>query len=319
MNISLLKCGCMALVWLVLPGCIVPNFDHAAYDRYYAVPLQTDKPWLSLSNGVDLYAYHKCGDVDDVQRCASRSVWVLERPKKPDWRDIGQFDVSVWDTTRLRFQSLLSAHANTTYRAVGLTEGESSTIYLMRPGYDRGQRFPLEGNKAGILELGLRGNTSCHSYVPIPRLVVFDTDNMWIFAEIESKCQKDIVSDFVPIDILRFEGGHQFDTILRTPMKLFYMSSTFMPKSDYQQPRRVLHDADLPMGSTPRTMRLSEVARPQNTVFQLELTPVPPTLPVPDRPNFYCHYSDTVIGIKLAWTDKNANPGFKYCRPYRGK
>ncbi|MDO8067266.1 MULTISPECIES: hypothetical protein [unclassified Janthinobacterium] len=320
MNSSLFKCCCMALMWILLPGCVVPHFDHASYDYYYAVPLKADKPWLSLSNGLDLHAYNKCEHSEVPPKCDPPGFWVMERPQKPDWHEIGRYRVSVWHPGKLQFQPMLSAYANTTYRAVSLVKEESRKIYLLRPGFGGDERRSLEGNDAGVVAIDLRPNALCRTDEPVPRLIVFDADNIWVFAEYESDCRKDLQADFAPLDILNFEDSDQFNAILRKPMKLFYLSSSVVGQSDFGQPRTVLRDADLPNESTRKTVRLSEVVRLQSTMFRLETTPAPPLLPVPDYPNFYCHYSDTVIGLRMIFFDgEKPYPDLKYCRPFRGK
>ncbi|MGK5026478.1 hypothetical protein [Janthinobacterium sp. RB2R34] len=317
MNIVLVKFYSLILLSSLLQGCIVPQFDHASFDNYYAVPLDAEKPWLSLSNGLELHAYSRCSDAEMQPKCDMPGFLVVDRAQKPDWSKIGSFDVSVWHPGKLK--PILSAHANTTYRVIGVDEGKFGKIYLLRSGFVKRDSHPLKVNSAGIVEINLYSNAPCRVDDPVPRLVVFDDENIWIFAENDSGCRSDLPAGFSPRSIFNFDGGDQFDVILRTPMMLFYISGSLVGQSDFGQPRMVLRDVELPKGSTRRAMRLSEVVQPMSTMFRLELSPALPILSVPDHPNFYCHYSDTIIGFRLVWAGENAKPSFKYCRPYHGK
>lgn len=316
MNILLVRFYGLVLLSSLLQGCIVPQFDHASFDKYYAVPSEAEKPWLSLSNGLELYAYSRCSDSEVQSKCDVPGFLIVDRPQKPDWSKIGSFNVDGWHPDKLK--PILSAHANTKYRVVGAGEEKCGKIYLLRSGFGKHDSQPLEGNRAGIVEINLRPNAPCRVEGPVPRLVVFDDENIWIFAENDSGCRSDLPG-FSPRNIFNFDGGDQFDAILRKPMMLFYISGSLVPQSDFGQPRMVLRDGELPEGSTRSTMRFSEVYQPINTMFRLEPSPALPILPVPDQPNFYCHYSDTIIGFRLIWAGENADPSFKYCRSYRGK
>jgi len=246
---------------MLLQGCfpVLPHVQYAQHDTGYALPQAA--PFLVLDNGLTIHGWHDCyGFVLRDEPCEPLTLIALPTGSEPDWNSLWKVSSSLGLVTiGENFERPFSAFRNTDYRLLGASTksiGQHDLeIYLIKPA-DR-------ESHAEIRTFDIWHNDNC-SAGNHPRLVLFDEQRLWIFADADPSCPRNPNDLFIPRDIASFNrtGNAEFQALLERPMKLFYLDSASRDKSDYGDPRLVVRDGALHDGVKRRKVSSGEVERP---------------------------------------------------------
>ncbi len=315
----------------LLQGCFPPLFmpriGHETYYQGYAVP-QSTSPWLSLSNGLDLYGWHNCSAYGDSS-CSPLQLIAVPAGQKPNWKQLWEhtFPHGVAEVQHY-LERPLSAYRNTNSRLLGLSayrhNRNVSEIYFIKPENPsvnqekyRGHGFSTVStvdiwHNASLPRKCLSNNTSLTT-----RFVLFDDQHLWIFAERDPECDSRPNDYFVPNSLVTLREVNSVDrAMLDKPMQLFYLDYALLKDAHFGMPRRVIRETEKNNGRPSGQVSIAEMTLPKGE-FDVDANTFRRDVTLPLRPDQLCRYSKTEVLISGTASVGPVTLG--ECQPYSEK
>lgn len=308
-----------AALALLLTGCVpplvYPHVSTSSFDTAFVLPPTGDGPWLSLDNGLDLYAWQNCYSyVLRRDPCEGLSLLALPGGAAMDWtRQLKSHHPSaIVSDQRVEVVRPLSAHSGTPDRLIGLfrrnenSPARDDDILLgRRDGVDRYNVAATGAVAVALRRSDIRRDAAASgAQTGDIQLVVYDDQRTWIFAE--PIAAKDAANLYAPTRLFRFDGD--ISDLLRRPMALYFDDG-----ASQGQARRVVADAQA--AASGYRIALENMPLPQ-AVFTLDANTFRRPVIRQRQPTVLCHYSESEFHGSMLNDYQRRLPELKKCMPF---
>lgn len=297
------------------PPARLPARQHVQFRYGLCPPADRDGPWLSLDNGLDLYAWQNCYSYVLLRDpCEGLSLLALPGGAAMDWtRQLKSHRPSaIVSDQRVEVVRPLSAHSGTSDRLIGLfrrnenSPARDGDIVLGRR--DSVDKYNVAAT--GAVAVALRRSNIRRSAADSGaqtgdiQLVVYDDQRTWIFAE--PIAEKDAANLYAPARLFRFDGD--VSDLLRRPMALYFDDG-----ASQGQARRVVADAQA--AASGYRIALENMPLPQ-AVFTLDANTFRRPVIRQRQPTVLCHYSESEFHGSMLNDYQRRLPELKKCTPF---